>query len=269
MNDTTNEFRNSPLIQSIRERVEAGQSVFIVMEGLDGTGKSTQAMALTTLLTNLGINAVLTREPGGTPLAEDIRKMLFHNDMSPLTETLLFMAARTEHSANRLTPLLNTPGTVVVSDRYYFTTMAYQGAKCEDDALYNFICDTHIGFDDIEPLPTPDIVFILEASFDVAVSRMAHRNDNNRLDLQSEEQRGEFDRRQDYFHRIADTMEERGFAKQIELIDTDRMTALQVARCIHQSEIYTYDFELESDDVETATPAETPGLFQSLKKLFC
>jgi dTMP kinase len=97
---------------------------FIVFEGGEGSGKSTQAKLLAE-----AIDADLTREPGGTKLAEEIRELLLHADvldLSPRTELLLMVAARAQHVAERITPTL-TSGRHVVCDRFSGSTLAYQG----------------------------------------------------------------------------------------------------------------------------------------------
>ncbi len=97
---------------------------FIVFEGGEGSGKSTQAKLLAQ-----AIDADLTREPGGTKLAEEIRGLLLHADvldLSPRAELLLMVAARAQHVAERITPTLSA-GRHVVCDRFSGSTLAYQG----------------------------------------------------------------------------------------------------------------------------------------------
>ncbi len=103
---------------------------FITLEGGEGAGKSTQAARLAAFLEGLGKTVLLTREPGGTPLAERIRELLFHEDgasRGPLIEALLFNAARADHLAGKIRPALEE-GTWVVCDRFLDSTRAYQGA---------------------------------------------------------------------------------------------------------------------------------------------
>ncbi|HBC68748.1 MAG: dTMP kinase [Duodenibacillus sp.] len=98
---------------------------FITFEGIDGAGKSTQIDAVSSFLRERGIEVVLTREPGGTPLAEKIRAMLLHDGMGATAETLLFFAARADHIARVIEPAL-ARGAWVLSDRFTDATYAYQ-----------------------------------------------------------------------------------------------------------------------------------------------
>jgi dTMP kinase len=105
------------------------QGRFITLEGGEGAGKSTHVRRLCDALAAAGIEAVATREPGGAPGAEEIRKILVDGEpgrWDPLTETLLHFAARAEHLARVIRPAL-ARGAWVVSDRFVDSTMAYQG----------------------------------------------------------------------------------------------------------------------------------------------
>jgi dTMP kinase len=102
---------------------------FITLEGMDGAGKSTHIPNIIAVLKARGIEVVSTREPGGTPLGEDLRRLLLHDVMHPETETLLMFAARREHIATVIEPALKR-GAYVLSDRFTDATYAYQcGAK--------------------------------------------------------------------------------------------------------------------------------------------
>lgn len=106
------------------------RGVFLTIEGIDGAGKSTQARMLAERLRGLGREVVETREPGGAPGAEEIRRLLVEGDparWSPETETLLFTAARHDHVERVVEPALGR-GAVVLCDRYADSTRAYQGA---------------------------------------------------------------------------------------------------------------------------------------------
>lgn len=105
------------------------KGVFITLEGGEGTGKSTQVKMLGAALTAAGLNAVMTREPGGTDQAERIRNLLIQRDagnFDPLTEAMLMMSARREHLVNKIWPSMEQ-GKWVVSDRFVDSTRAFQG----------------------------------------------------------------------------------------------------------------------------------------------
>ena len=98
---------------------------FITFEGIDGAGKSTQIDVIEATLNARGLEVIRTREPGGTPLGEVIRKELLSVDMDPATETLLFFASRAEHIAKVIRPAIER-GAWVLSDRFTDATYAYQ-----------------------------------------------------------------------------------------------------------------------------------------------
>ncbi len=111
---------------------------FIVFEGGEGAGKSTQEALLAQWLESQGMTVLRTREPGGTPAGEAIRTILLSNEYAGLTdraEALLFAAARGEHAAQVIRPAL-AAGTVVVCDRYLDSSVAYQGYGRELGAEY-------------------------------------------------------------------------------------------------------------------------------------
>lgn len=104
-------------------------SLFITLEGPDGSGKTRQAQSLLEHLRSREIDVVLTCEPGGTPIGDQIREVLFNLEntaMDPRTEFLLFSASRAQHVAERIKPLLDQ-GTIVLSDRFFDSSLAYQG----------------------------------------------------------------------------------------------------------------------------------------------
>ena len=100
---------------------------FITFEGIDGAGKSTHIAPLAADLRAAGRIVQVTREPGGTPLAERLREVLLHAPMDPLTEALLVFAARRDHVQQVIRPALSR-GEVVLCDRFSDATFAYQGA---------------------------------------------------------------------------------------------------------------------------------------------
>jgi dTMP kinase len=106
---------------------------FITFEGIDGAGKSTHIDALAEHLRQAGQPVVLTREPGGTPLAEQLRELLLHSPMDPLTEALLVFGARRDHLAQVIEPAL-AAGRTVLCDRFTDASFAYQGGGRGFDA---------------------------------------------------------------------------------------------------------------------------------------
>ncbi len=135
--------------------------MFITFEGGEGSGKTTQAKLLMAALKEAGVEAILTREPGGTPLAENIRGLLLEKGgiEDPLTEFLLISAARNDHVEHFIKPKLKE-GFVVVCDRFIDSSIAYQGytkgldveliRKLHKDIFGNFAPDLTI-LVDIEP----------------------------------------------------------------------------------------------------------------------
>jgi dTMP kinase len=145
----------------------SANGLFISLEGIDGSGKSTQARRLADAMRALGRDPVLTREPGGAPGAEDIRRLLVEGDparWSPETEILLFTAARRDHLERTIRPAL-AEGRDVVTDRFADSTRVYQGATRGDlRRLVDTIHDAAIGVD-------PDLTLILDMDPRVALQR--------------------------------------------------------------------------------------------------
>lgn len=103
------------------------KGLFISFEGIDGAGKSTHIAPLAQCLRALGRSVVLTREPGGTPIAEQLRQLVLNEAMDAMTEALLVFAARRNHLQQVIAPAL-VRGDVVLCDRFSDATFAYQGA---------------------------------------------------------------------------------------------------------------------------------------------
>lgn len=105
------------------------KGLFITFEGIDGCDKSTQIRLLHQNLIRNGYSALLTREPGGTPISEKIRDIILgveNSEMSPRCELLLYLAARAQHVDEKIIPEMNK-GKIVLSDRFEEATFAYQG----------------------------------------------------------------------------------------------------------------------------------------------
>ncbi|TNE43967.1 MAG: dTMP kinase [Sphingomonadales bacterium] len=149
---------------------------FIAFEGGEGVGKSTQAKLLISALAQLGINADLTREPGGTPGAEAIRELLLNppgNGWDAEAEALLFAAARSDHVAKRIRPALET-GKWVITDRFVDSSRAYQGAAGKlGEATINVLHE--IGSCGLRP----DLTILLEVDNSMVEDRLALRDGGN------------------------------------------------------------------------------------------
>lgn len=111
--------------------------MFIVFEGCDGSGKTTQAKLLYDYLISAGHRVLLTREPGGTLLAEKIRELVLNNEMSVVSQLYMFMAARHDHVEKIIKPFLKSGG-IVICDRFIQSSMAYQKSE-------NVSCDDILG----------------------------------------------------------------------------------------------------------------------------
>lgn len=142
---------------------------FITLEGGEGAGKSTQTSLLAAALRARGIGVLQTREPGGAPGAEALRGLLLSQgiDWSPLAETLLHFAARAEHVAKTIRPALES-GRWVICDRYYDSTMAYQGyGQGQDRAVIAQLADM------IDLVP--DLTLVLTVAPEIAEARLKAR----------------------------------------------------------------------------------------------
>jgi len=144
---------------------------FISFEGIDGSGKSTQARRLADLLRRGGKEVVLTREPGGAPGAEDIRRLLVDGPpdrWSPETEILLFTAARRDHWERTIDPAL-ARGATVITDRFVDSTRVYQGTTRGD--LVRLVDDLHRLMIGVEP----DLTFVIDMAPVEALARARAR----------------------------------------------------------------------------------------------
>ena len=148
------------------------KAYFISLEGGEGTGKSTQITLLTEHLQNLGIDTVTTREPGGCDSAELIRDFVLTGDTdrwTPMTEALLFTAARKEHTDRVIKPSLEA-GKWVVTDRYFDSTLAYQGGG-HGLGIAKMRELTRLALDNFEP----DLTIILDIDIDTGLHRAGTR----------------------------------------------------------------------------------------------
>jgi len=152
--------------------LSAGTSgLFITFEGIDGSGKSTQARRLAAHLQAQGRAVRLTREPGGSPGAEDIRRLVLEGDAdrwSPETEILLFTAARRDHLERTIQPAL-AAGEVVICDRFADSTRMYQGlGRAELRTLVDQLHALMIGRE-------PDLTFLVDIDAETGLARALGR----------------------------------------------------------------------------------------------
>jgi dTMP kinase len=163
---------------------------FITFEGIEGSGKTTQIQLLSNTLEERGIEHVLTREPGGTPVGDHVRRLVLHPDvpMAPACELLLYAAARAQHIEQVIRPAL-AEGRPVLCDRFTDATFAYQGFG------------RGLAIDMIEKLHTlealalrPDLTLLFDLDPATALQRARHR------DLSKTEDETRFEREEMAFH---------------------------------------------------------------------
>lgn len=172
---------------------------FIVIEGMEGCGKTTNMQFIQTFLLTQHIPLLVTREPGGTPLAEEVRALLLANrdeKVSEEAELLLMFAARAQHLAQKIKPALSS-GQWVLCDRFTDATYAYQGGGRQ------------LSQSTIETLETlvqkelrPDLVMILDIPVEKGLERAAQRGNLDRFEKE----------KNDFFHRVRDVYLQRAQA---------------------------------------------------------
>lgn len=156
------------------------KGIFITLEGPDGSGKSSQLTLLADFLRQQGYPAITTREPGGTAIGDQIRKVLMtlkNQEMQPRTEILLFQASRAQLVEQVILPALEQ-GEVILCDRYADSTLAYQG--------YGYRCFT---LEQLRPLVAfatggllPDLTLLLDVDVEVGLRRRLQEGDWTRMD---------------------------------------------------------------------------------------
>ena len=157
------------------------RGLFITFEGGEGSGKSTVIQLLNEYLINNGYQTVLTREPGGVKIAEQIRNVILdvnNKEMNPKTEAILYAASRVEHLDKRVLPALGN-GQIVLCDRYLDSSLVYQsyarGLGIDNDEKINMFALDHL----------PDITFFFDVTPDIALARIKNNHrEENRLDLE-------------------------------------------------------------------------------------
>jgi len=160
---------------------------FITLEGVDGAGKSTHMQFIADrVAAACGGHAIVTREPGGTDLAERLRESILEEAMEPLAETLLIFAARAHHVRKVIRPVLES-GSWVVCDRFHDATFAYQGAGkgVPLDLIERLGAAAHPGLE-------PDRTLVFDCTYEVARKRLAASG--KKLDRFEREDQGFFER---------------------------------------------------------------------------
>ena len=169
----------------MRAKKQRTHGLFITLEGIEGSGKSTQIRHLAEVLTQAGYPVLQTREPGGTATAEAIRHILLtassHESVTPQAEALLILAARCQHVTHLIMPALRQ-GTVVLCDRFSDSTFAYQGfARGLDLQWLRAANEVATGG------LTPDLSLVLDLPVSVGLARRrADHGQQNRLDRETE-----------------------------------------------------------------------------------
>ena len=151
---------------------------FITFEGIDGAGKSTHIETVATHMRERGTPVVLTREPGGTPLAERLREILLYAPMDALTEALLVFAARRDHVAQVIAPAL-ARGDTVLCDRFTDATFAYQGGGRGFDLQVLATLETWVHAD-----VQPDLTLWFDLPIEMAAERRAAARAPDRFEQQ-------------------------------------------------------------------------------------
>jgi dTMP kinase len=167
--------------------------LFITFEGVEGSGKTTQIQRLKKYLSQKGIPCKVTREPGGCPIGEKVRKILLnpdHREMVPMSELLLYEAARAQHVKEVIEPFLKKGG-IILCDRFSDATFAYQGYGRKIDLEWIERLN-HLSSQGIKP----DVTFLLDCPSDVGLKRALQRN---RTLKQEKEER--FEKEKIQFHR--------------------------------------------------------------------
>jgi dTMP kinase len=157
------------------------KGLFVTLEGVDGAGKSSHVQWLAEYFRALGRDVVLTREPGGTPVGEQLREIVLHAPMHPETEALVMFAARREHLEQVIRPGL-VRGDVVISDRFTDASFAYQcgGRGLSEDRLG--ILEQWVQGD-----LQPDLTLLFDVPNEVAQARLSTAREPDRFELEKQD----------------------------------------------------------------------------------
>jgi dTMP kinase len=154
---------------------------WISFEGIDGAGKSSQVKALQAWCTERGIQVWLTREPGGSDLAEKLRALILHEPMDALTEALLFFAARRDHVQRTIQPHLQK-GTWVLCDRFVDASFAYQGAGRGFDGQILTQLEQWVLCDQTQRVHYPDLTLWFDLPVEMAIERLSRTRTPDRFE---------------------------------------------------------------------------------------
>lgn len=185
---------------------------FISIEGTEGAGKSTALRYIAEYLSQTNIEVVFTREPGGTPLAEDMRNLVLHagveEKVEPEAELLLMFAGRAQHIKQKILPAL-LAGKWVVTDRFIDATYAYQGGGRRMDYQFIQLLDQRIVGD-----VYPDLTLLFDISPEQGFKRTENRGDKDRIEQE----------KMDFFVRVRETYLQRARedAGRIKIIDASQ-----------------------------------------------
>ncbi|SFV67800.1 Thymidylate kinase [hydrothermal vent metagenome] len=185
-------------------------SKFITIDGVEGTGKSTQIALLTDYLKRKEIDFILTREPGGTILGEEIREVLLNTQakVDKETELLLMFAARNQHIQEKIKPAL-AQGKWVISDRWTDATFAYQGGGRKVDEKRIIVLEKFVQGDF-----QADLSLFLDLEVKTSMDRVAKRGEKDRIEQED----------LDFFERVRDVYLERAkkYPQRIKVIDASQ-----------------------------------------------
>ena len=203
-------------MKSLMEKI---LSKFITIEGIEGAGKTTAVSFVQSFLQEKKIPFIVTREPGGTPIAEEIRRVLLHHhneSMTDITELLLFFAARAQHLENTILPALNS-GKWVVCDRFVDASFAYQGGGRKLPLTLLQCLEKYV-----LKGKQPNLTILLDLPVSVGMSRIKTRGQHDRIE---QEKQIFFESvRQSYLKRAAQ------FTQRFNILDADCSMAMMKTR---------------------------------------
>ncbi len=205
--------------------------MIITFEGIDGSGKSTQIELLKDYFKLKAIDAIFLREPGGTELSEKIRAILLdnNNNINPISEILLFEAARADLTEKVIIPE-HKAGKIVVLDRYFDSTTAYQGyGRGLDLSIVNML--NSFATQNI----TPDLTFYISVPYQVSQERTTDKN-NDRMENSGE----------DFYHKIIDGFEQLSKINPKRFFKIDGTLPIQI---IHQKICEIVNYKLMKNNI--------------------